>query len=434
MDVIACELMTTASCPNSCAYCYLPRSEAMNRKHRELIEYLSSGAFLEALKPISQNVQELGFWGAEPTVNLDDMGQFLGEIKKLCPNLQNINFSTSLIQWKPIERFARLVAENGLHFKVQISLDGPAFVSDRNRFKGAAELVPDHFFALVNALQDTECSVDFQWKSTLTKDNIITMVEDPERVHEWVTYFQEINRRFYEINRSDMVRLDKNSYAPTLEVPGRYTVKDGHNFAEFVKLLQANGEVTAYTYRVLHMFLNRGWNFFNRSSVTCSAGNTNFGLSFGKLNMCHQTFCFDDEEVAMFMAENETDKPHDYMKNILSIIKHRYMVNSDDASEKARFSYVMRSYHDFWRFSNGIMKSLVMELAKAGQVDHSLLQDEAKLETFCLFGIIACGCPASNLINTGSMYIPTASTLRIFGNGAFEEILHGLPLARRGNG
>ena len=83
----------------------------------------------------------------------------------------------------------------------------------------------------------------------------------------------------------------------------------------------------------------------------------------------------------------------------------------------------MRGYHDFWKLQIAHVKAMMTELALAGQVDPYYLQNKELLHLFALFMNVAVSCPMENLLNAGSIHIQLVSMLRMFGNGAFQEIV-----------
>lgn len=134
-----------------CSYCYLekdkPRMTAMNR---EIREKLYSGEFAriicDKLQDSRESLQTIGLWGAEPTLNADVCQEFLFDLLTNFPNLRSVFFSTNaLLGVKPIaviidtlEQFKECYPERHVGLRLQFSLDGPAWINDVSRHKGAA--------------------------------------------------------------------------------------------------------------------------------------------------------------------------------------------------------------------------------------------------------------------------------------------------------
>jgi len=445
----AAEILTTGWCPHNCKYCYIPKNEVMRELHNEIVADLGQGRHIERLKKIyGDGLKTLGFWGTEPTLTLDLIQPLLPQLTQAFPKLNEITFSTSMIDFEPIARFIKALQGYGIKLRVQVSLDGPSFITDKNRFQGAAEKVPKNFFALVSAIQDqrggalplppiaalglakrvSPTNVEFHWKATLTTENIKEMNDDPSKIDEYHEYFENLNKRFDEINQSKNISLSKESYPLTLMVPGSYTSGDGRDFAQFLIKLRRKGYKSAYSFR-----LGRLIDFWDELGIkknmfTCSAGDSNSGIG-NNFHVCHRSFYFDETRYVDSMLQQDVenwDVSH-FRPGIIDLLRKYYIVNVDQDAELTRLRYVMRNYHDFWRLQLGYIKAMMMELALAGQVDHQYLENNELGILFALFINTGLSCPIENILNTGNIHLTPLPLLRMFGNGAFQELLHDIP-------
>lgn len=421
----AAEVLTTGWCPNNCTYCYIPKSEVMKELHQEITADLKSGKYIERLKELyGDELKSLGLWGTEPTLTLDLIRPLLPQLAQTFPKLEDISFSTSMIDFKPIVRFAKAL---DIKLRIQVSLDGPAFITDKNRFKGAAEKVPQNFFALVSAIQDQKTKVEFHWKATLTIGNIKEMNDDPSKIDEYYSYFENLNKKFDEINQNQNVSLLKGSLNPTLEVPGNYTSEDGKDFAQFLRNLRQKKHRSVYSHRMGKLL--DFWDELGtkKRMFTCSAGDSNSGVS-DKLHVCHRSFYLDEDKYVDSITQNARnwDVLH-FDAGSASMVRRYYIVGVNQNAELARFYYIMRNYHDFWRLQMSYVKGMAMELAIADQASHEYLENDELNTLFALFVNTSLDCPMENLLNTGSIHFTLLSMLRMFGNGAFQELLHAIP-------
>lgn len=429
MKIEAAELSTTAWCPNNCKYCYIPKDAVMKEVHQEIIDDLQTGAFISRIKRIHGDaLTTLGFWGTEPALTLDIIAPFLPEITKAFPELKDISFSTSMIDYKPIARFAQAMTKTGLKLSVQVSLDGPAFITDINRFEGAAKIIPDNFFKLVSSLQGSETEVNFHWKATLTADDIKKMIDSPAKIDEYYNLFKELDMRFDEVNHNENISLQKGGGTPTLAVPGKYTSNDGRDFALFLHLVKERGHTTTYTHRMMKLVNFEGELGTKKRMFTCSGGDSDRGIGYS-CHICHRTFSLDDDRVVNAIMKQggiNWDYTH-YQQGTIDLIRKYYIVGVDDKAELTRFNYVMRNYHDFWKAQVGYLKAMIRELALVGQVSRAYLDNDNQSTLLALFVISCLGCPVENILNTANVHLATISLLRMFGNGAFKEILNDLP-------
>lgn len=428
MMLEATEILTTARCPNNCAYCYISKDPVMKDVHQEIIDDLKSGTYISRLKKVyGDKLSTLGLWGTEPTLTLDVIATMLPKLSDTFPRLKEISFSTSMIDYEPIVRFAQATASVGLELKVQVSLDGPAFITDVNRFKGAAEIIPNNLFGLVSLLQDSEAKVEFHWKATLTADNIKEMVGEPAKVDEYFHFFEELNTRFDAVNHNKNIQLLKGSFKPTLAAPGKYTSNIGRNFARFLKLVRQKGYKTTYTTRMAKLIEFENELGTNKKMFTCSGGDSNGGIG-RNYHICHRSFYVEDDrcvDAILKQGEESWDYTH-YQRGTLDILRKYFIVDIDDNAGLTRVFYIMRNYHDFWRFQIGYIRAMVRELALVGQASQEYLKSDSLGTLFALFVSTCLSCPAENILNTGSLHLAPLSLLRMFGNGAFQEILNGV--------
>ena len=83
----------------------------------------------------------------------------------------------------------------------------------------------------------------------------------------------------------------------------------------------------------------------------------------------------------------------------------------------------MRGYDDYSTFQLQHAHAMMIELARVGQVDPIYEKDAELRDLFAVFCNTGLSCPMENLLNTGSIHLSVVSLLRLFGNGAFQEII-----------
>jgi len=433
MSLVAAEMLTTGTCPFNCSYCYIPKTEYMKEIHAKLVEHLQNGNYIELLKKVyGENLTHLGLWGTEPTLTIPLIADLLPALLNEFPLLKEIKFSTAMIS-DPliIANFAKALSKTGvkINLSVQMSLDGPSWITDKNRMRGAAALVPKNLYALVRILNDhdlNETTVEFRWKATHSIETIKIFANSKKRIHEYLGFFESIRRRFNKINKNKNMKLVSTSAPTTLVVPGKYTSTDGKIFAKYLKTLHKADYESTYSSRLNKIF-KYGRDIDKRRMFTCSGGDSNLGIAPGRIHICHRTFYLDDDKYIQSVLASESSvgdvENWDislFRKGTIDFVRDNYIV---PVSDLPRFLYVMRGYHDFWRLQLGHVRAMLIELALAGQADEVYIDDEELASLFCLFMETALTCPMENLLNTGSIHLQTVSLIRLFANGAFQELL-----------
>jgi len=432
----ACEIFSAAVCNLDCKYCYLPKTKAMHLLHRQVLERVRKSLYIEDLKKaFGKNLEYLSLWGTEPTLGLRDFRPSLPQLLNTFPKLRVFSFSSNLMtNPKEILGFVEDLArfERNLKFELQVSLDGPSWITDTNRVGGASETIVKHFLELTEGLNkiDLGCvEVEMHLKPTFTIWVVKKMNEDEKKIHEYYRFFKDLENDFKRVNQSARVRF-KNTCAPTMAVPGSYTSEDGKQLGLFFKKLRELGYPNNYFFRFKRILDHHEELFTKPCMFTCSGGDSNSGLGVkGDFHICHRTFFLNDERYLKSVMEKR-----DVLENWdislmeqdkLDFICSRYVVDVKDAHQMARWNYVMRSYHDFTQLRCGYVVAMLKELAMCSQVHPRYLRDNKLRYLFAIFINSAHSCPAENLLNTSCLHFVPVSMIRLFANGAFQEILKG---------
>lgn len=422
---VAAEILTSGICPYNCSYCYIPKTPAMSSIHKRIVSDLKSGLFIERLEKISgEDLETLSLWGTEPTLTIDLLIPHLPEMKKKFPKLKKICFSTSLFTVEPLVQFIK--AANHIEIELQFSVDGPAFISDKTRVKGYAEKVTQEFIKLVEALQTVSTKVSLHWKSTLSLDILVEMNYQPELITEFCAYFMHLVQNFKRINKNEKLTL-QIGYMPTLVVPGRYSSDDGKTLATFWRNWRLRGYKNGYSLRLRKMINFWDQLGYKRAMFTCSGGDSNVGID-QNMHICHRSYYLDDDKYVESALSQEGVENWDvshFRRGDIDYVRKAFIVDYNNELEVNRFAYIMRGYHDFWRFQLSYCVSMLQELALIGQVDCSYRNEEKAM----LLGmyLAACStCPMENTLNASSVLLTPISIFRLYGNGAFEEIIYGL--------
>ncbi|MEW6106197.1 MAG: hypothetical protein AB1563_07525 [Bacillota bacterium] len=441
MNTVACELFAAATCNMACAYCYIPKTPTMGELHRRVTSELSSGRWIETLKQVvGEQLEHIGFWGTEPTLILDFVTPQVPDILGTFPNLKNVGFSTNLLQ-RPevICDFARALSAHTDKVKldVQVSLDGPEWVTDENRHPGAVAAITANLRRLFEDLGSggPGITVAMRFKPTLTVENMRAM--DDQRIGEWFSFFDGL-LDMYAVTVRDKEHLQfAPEVTPTFVVPGRYTSDDGRDVAAFFERVwrleqrhqrkrmfkYIRGSLNQYVKRFQRLVRYHGDFMRHPSMMTCSAGDTNMGLGLARVHICHRTFMLDQPEYVASVERTLGNWDVSLFEQGRISIANRFIADADAKRELARLWYVMRNYHDFYTLQVSYGVALLKELAAAGQVSPVYGECEELAALLALFVATAFSCPAENLLNTGCLHFSPVSLFRLLGNGAFESIL-----------
>lgn len=450
--LVSAEIFTASVCNLECSYCYIPKNQEMIEYHRKILDALRNNTYVQILKDtFGDELEALGFWGTEPTLILNELAPKIKDYLEAFPKLVYIGFSSNFVSnIDSISNFVdalSLVADRQIKLSVQVSIDGPAWITDPGRGKGVTEKILKNVEKLLSNLKNSKSEyiqIEIIFKATVDNENIELMVQDKEKLVEWFNFFAEL----FEKNKKGLEEIKNiyvssvNSMTPTLVVPGKYSTYDGKVLAEYFKELRRMGKeiregrlevfqpsafsLNDYVLRFAELLNNFDDVIQSTTNTTCSGFDSQAGVDFNSyLVPCHRLFLFNDDKYIQTMVDQNIEEweVSRASKNILQNIKKYFMPRSDKPKDVARYWYVSRGYHDFASFRYGATYNMIKELAAAGQASEIYLEDDYLTFLLAVFLNTRMSCPAENYLNTGSLHLNPVSLIRLFANGAFEEVL-----------
>ena len=364
------------------------------------------------------------------------------EIINAFPNLKDFSFSTNLfLDPKILKDFILKVVEQGrdIKVKVQISLDGPQEITDRNRAPGATHKIKNNLLNLLRLLQDYDfgkTKVEFTFKPTFDINNLIWFDQEESRFRYYLFFFDELIDLAKGINKNKNVLLNLSG-VPTMAVPGTYSSDDGRLFAktcwQLGRLAEENrtrpflkhqrGSFNTYTHRLVRL-VDYSREFFSKPDMfSCSGGRSQSQLGEQQdLHLCHRTLFMNHDE---YVKDLKNEGNWDFFlrqNNRIKLVKDKHIVNISGQFEVDRVFYIWGCYHHFTKQKLASGLALIKELVYSKQINE-IYEDEHMAMLFSIFINFALSCPAENILQTGSIFVPPVSVFRLFGNGAFEMIL-----------
>lgn len=453
------ELINAGKCNLNCTYCYIPKTGAMNSMHTDIAEYLSSGDFLDDMEStLGENIEAITLWGTEPTITLDLFTSKVPELVDRFPNLNHVGFSTNMISnTDSIIRLAKALP-NGREFelKVQYSIDGPPYITDKTRgMKNATNIIISNlkrFYSDVNTLDLGDKTVRTNCKITWDAPVIQMFGSDISKVGEFYDWFNELNGSLLALlaDREDGTpfcsRYDKGmenlsinlGVCMSLGLPGNYTSDDGKKLAEVFKEIRRLhtderdrfpnifGGFNKYVMDLCQVLDSREDVFGKPESFTCAAGDTEYGVDHkGYLHGCHRTFYLNDERYVQSVKGDSKRQNWDkdsFDTGKIDSVNKNITAHVDDEYNKCRFAYINGGFHYFTKHRHARMFSMVKLMALAGQVSEVYLNDSvAKLFAYAISKSFVC--PMSDYVDFHNFRATSLGVIRVMGNGAFEDML-----------
>ena len=435
--VEAVELFSAGFCNLNCSYCYIPKTPMLKEIHKKIIEKIESGQFLKELQELfGKDLTSIAHWGTEPTLTIRYFKAFYNDAIKIFPKLNKLSLSSNFMTNPDnLIKFITedLTTERPLELRIQISIDGPEWITDKNRGLGTTDLIRSHVIEAIKEIssRNKTHTIDFHVKPTIGSDDILVL-SNIDKLSEYYLFFDDLLRTWSEQIVGKKTTLSNNC-DPTIVLPYNYTTADGNNFSNLTKnqvCLKQNKYKTitlpeSNYYTRLKNKLPFLKEFFTKQKMfTCSSGDSMIGINENpfSINSCHRTFFIDhpeyEESVEHHKLDELTMNGVQLGRNKLLLQRHR--CDSLDNSSTIKMLYNNRAYNDFTKHKQSMGVSMAMELAKCGQISKCYANES--LAYLLAMLVQTTDCPMDNVVTSGSSLIPSLPMYRLFGNGAAENM------------
>jgi len=433
----AAELFSAGYCNLNCTYCYIPKRPFLKDVHQGILTRIRNGGFLKDLKSIyGEDLEFIGHWGTEPTLSIKEFIPFYKEAVKVFPKLKSILMSSNfMIDPENLISFIReLPSDRPLKVDIQISLDGPAWVTDKNRGLGTTVSIIENTKQFIHAINQLETPHDLivHVKPTMDEKDI-SEFSKYSRMKEYYVFFDVYFSELFNLNTNNKISILTHC-DPTISVPGNYDRDTGINFKSMlenqVKLKEISWKhitspESAYYNRWAHRASYFGELFTKPRMFTCSSGDTQLGImdKSGLFGSCHRMFYVNNPEYEKAVLETGLDKTT--LRGVSTggnqALKEHMIADINNGNNVVKFLYINRAFHDFISQFLASGTAIAMELAHSGLI--SPCYKDRHLATLLTLGTKSANCYLDEKCFHGSSYISSFSYFLLFGNGYFENIL-----------
>ena len=438
----ATEMFSAAVCNLDCSYCYIPKKDPRLAKyHKNIIEKITSDKFIRQLgETYGDNLTSIAHWGTEPTLtlNLYTENKFYEKLQKVCPNIEAISMSSNFMHnplviidlIKSLPRY-----EKTIKLDVQMSLDGPDYITDKNRGVGSTKKITENIGIFFNELKKNENvlkekNVVFysHVKPTHYIDDI-KLLMDMKYVLEYCDVFENLMEKILPYNSMGICISPVSD--PTIVYPGRYTKEDGLNYKKYVENFFNLKNEKEYKYAIFHApYMNYFIEvikfvdhiFTGNGQSSCSAGRSQLAISDkNDLLFCHRMFYMNEPEVYDDLFNPFFDGNECYSGSEFGRHKLLQKFVADNMLKLVSTLAVSRGFNDYQGHKMNCTYALIKEMAKCGQISKIFLENETYCLLFTMF-LLKRSCPVESIVTTGSIHLSPTSFYKIFGNGVFELI------------
>ena len=444
-----CVLYLTATCNLNCVYCYIDKSPALQKIDNLLDECYKTNYFVDFIKelfPDPFQLKRLEFWGGEPSFGLPRAIPTIKKLIEYYPNLNEFMMSTNLTLPKVTDYIFEFVDTLGeysqriMHFDLQLSLDGPTKINDRNRGKGTTKKFATNFAKLVTSVDEVlernpNVDISAHMKPTLD-DAAIAELQTKEAILEYHKFFDEFQKASDRGSKCD--RWFFGCPMPNTAVPSPHTKESGIKFANFCRLTdeilrdQQNDIFELEYPRNIMIFQNyhpEEKHFMDSlcdGCMACGTGNQVLGILPNRLiSVCHDGFTHLVKEYKDYIKEHIEMQQENYRVTDLTVFinsgsdTNKYLYHPE---EYELYENMINCYNPSARFQIGEYSTLIRLCAKLGQIDKKYMDEKAAIEAAHFIFIRTSCCIRDNLDLTGSRYLIQLGFIRLFLNGAKEYI------------
>lgn len=428
-------IYTSAVCNLNCTYCYIDKNKALVTIDNILKESFEGDYYINFMKdmfPDPYQLRNLETWGGEPFIGMDRCYRLIDQMINHFPNFNSFFSSTNLTTPDWMDQFKGLVdtfarhPEREFSICIQLSLDGPKEITDRNRGEGVTEKFTKNFGLLVDFLRNAPKNITFNLHTKPTFDmSSVEIMLDKQKIIEYYQFMESYIHKIRCLNK-DNVRMSTS--IPNTASPLPHTVEDGVKFAKLCKLMKEvekeNVTRKYFKYYERITLYSEGFNCtegdsFRCTNFTCGTGYSNIGfLPYDRISTCHNGFV---DLISEYKKESIKSKGHTIdFRLFVERSKSRFCLTKD---EYKLFESQMIKYNipdTTSRLTN--MVALIITMARSGQILERYIDPVEALNAARFLRNKTAFCVRDNHAVTGSITLQPLGIYRLLLNGAKEII------------
>lgn len=344
---------------------------------------------------------EISLWGLEPSINFDICQDFIKNCLDYFINTNKISYSTNcglgFNQQKYLIDCLELYSRP-IELDIQFSIDGPNWITNNTRQVGANEKVISVIKQILEySKQLKNIKISGHLKPTLDSHYMKILADDDEKFYEFYNFFYDLKKEFNKIQGT----FDIDYGIPTLVIPHYHTVEDGIIFTKFLNKInkykkEFNQPLFAQTLVAVKEALNNDFSFY-----MCSAGSFTLAIDCdGEIYGCHNLFklSYDDSLDDAIRAQ------------------------SSKYNNKEKLMWQQKLLYQYKETYESFMDGLIIALVKSKQIQDIYTKD-IRARNILKKISMSMLCPYGHITTTKNVWILTTSYLKLFGNGAVQELI-----------
>lgn len=427
---------SAAVCNLNCIYCSIDKNPVLKQIDQVLEESFKGDYYLNFVReifPDPNQLKRIETWGGEPSLGWGRMHNLVDQLIINYPNFKEFFSSTNMVSnvfHKELLALLKVFGrypEREFKFILQLSLDGPLHINDKNRGVGVTDKIIKSFDTLINTtLKGIPPNIVFEtyFKPTLDCESILEL-QTREAIIKYYSFFENFYDKFNSIH-GENPQINIFPTVPNTATPAQHTVEEGHLFANMCKLCEEIEKSESELKYFKNIMPYNGNAEQSLGSITCqgfTCGTCKYVIGLLPNDMisgCHAAF------VDLLDDYKKNIKPESYQNKVLD----KGVFENDSISffcfHKSKLSQREKQIEYYYKEDTTARlistKALIQTLAYAGQVEQKFKEDTQALAAADLIYRNASHCMKDNIGATGTITIPSVSLIKLLLNGAYDYI------------
>lgn len=433
-------LYTSATCNLNCRYCQIDKNPVLVKIDKELEKSFQSDYYFNRIKtyfPRRDQLKRVETWGGEPFLHMDRIYPLVHQLIEYYPYFNTMFSSTNFSYETWLEQFMGLMQcfadypDREFSYILQLSVDGPPKLNDRNRGKGVTDKCIANFNKLVQIIAKGQFPKNIKLEIDLKGTWDLECIHELNDKEKLIQFFQFYENTYMEpIIQLNNPKIDIPPAIPNTAVPSPVTKKDGQIFAQLIKKCREierdnllNPVFKYYTHITPFNMQRFSANLtYQGNAYTCGSGATIVGfLPNNMISTCHEGF-------TQFILQYKELAAHSEDKDDKTIMFDKYfneqklpMCATDEKynqHEKKMECYGCRSSA---QLVNDV--SIIMALALAEQIEPQYLDEKLALRAAIYLQENTAFCIKDNYNINGSFTLQPVGMYKLLLNGALQLLI-----------
>lgn len=424
-------------CNLNCRYCQIDKNPVLKDIDAALEDSFKGDYYFNRIKeyfPRRDMLKRVETWGGEPFLHMDRVYPLVHQLINYYPYFMSMFSSTNFAYDSWFDQFIGLMncfakyPDRNFTYELQLSVDGPPYINDRNRGEGVTDRCIKNFNKLINYIKADKFPKNIMLMINLKGTWDLQAIYDLNNKDKLIEFYQFYENTYLE----NVIELKKDNIQcfpsiPNVAVPSPVTKADGKIFAELVKKCrEIEQENLVYHYFKYYNFITpfMSNNVCNTTYVqqvcTCGTGDSLVGfLPNNMMSSCHEGFVQFVERYKQYAStSSKTDKVICFDQFVNE--QTESMCLSDDGYELHEFKMSMYNCDSPSRLATDT--AMIMALAMADLIDDQYLDEKRALFAASAIQNSGAYCIKDNYNVTGSFTIQPDGMFKLLLNGALEYL------------